>query len=60
MNKTQKQNKARKVAFRDIFDDARQRHVKPINYVKREDEILSYSRFRFMVDLTISPQIIDG
>ena len=55
MNKTQEENKARKVAFRDIFNEAREKHVVPVNYVKREDDILSYSRFRLMVDL----QIID-
>ena len=53
MNKTQEENKARKVAFRDIFNEAREKHIVPVNYVKREDDILSYSRFRLMVDLKI-------
>ena len=55
MNKTQEENKARKVAFRDIFNEAREKHVVPVNYVKYEDDILSYSKFKFIVDL----QIID-
>jgi len=55
MTKTQEENKAREVAFRDIFNEAREKHIVPVNYVKREDDILSYSRFRLMVDL----QIID-
>ena len=53
MTKTQEENKARKVAFRDIFNEAREKHVVPVNYVKREDDILSYSKFKFMVDLKI-------
>jgi len=53
MTKTQEENKARKVAFRDIFNEAREKHVVPVNYVKREEDILSYSRFRLMVDLKI-------
>jgi len=53
MNKTQEEIKAREVAFRDIFNEAREKHVKPVNYVKREEAILSYSKFRFMVDLKI-------
>ena len=52
---TQEENKARKVAFRDIFNEAREKHVVPVNYVKYEEDILSYSRFKLMVDL----QIID-
>jgi len=56
MNKTQEENKARKVAFRDIFNEAREKHIVPVNYVKREDDILSYSKFRLRVDL----QIIDA
>ena len=54
MNKTQEEIKARKVAFRDMFDEAREKRIKPVNYVKREDDILSYSRFKFMVDLKIN------
>jgi len=48
---TQEENKARKVAFRDIFNEAREKHVVPVNYVKYEEDILSYSRFRLMVEL---------
>lgn len=53
MNKAQEENKARKVAFRDMFNEAREKHIKPVNYVKRADEILSYSKFKCMVDLKI-------
>jgi len=53
MTKTQEENKARKVAFRDIFNEAREKHIVPVNYVKREEDILSYSKFKFMVDLKI-------
>ena len=53
MNKNPEEKQAQKVAFRDMQNEAREKHIKHVNYVKREDDILSYSKFRLMVDLQV-------